>query len=243
MVDLMWKEDIAEGTKIIAEGDLNADYFYVVQSGSFEVTKTGDASSAEKSIARGNTGIATLGPGTSFGELALLYFAPRAATITATKAGAVFVLARQQFKEIITKAQADIASTYVAYLDKVSILDPLKDTEKKQLAEALTDFAFAKDECIFEQGEKGVLFYILIEGEVAVVKDGKEVSKLTATKDSAQFFGEQALLSNEPRGATIKIISETATTLAVDKRSFDMLLGPLDELKKRGKTGTTEVCK
>merc|ERR1719181_582500 len=112
-----------------------------------------------------------------------------------------------------------------------------------QLAEALTDFAFATGENIFEQGEKGVLFYILIEGEVSVIKDGKEVSKLKATKDSAQFFGEAALLSNEPRGATIQITSETATTLAVDKKSFDMLLGPLEELKKRGKDGTAEVKK
>merc|ERR1719460_2667047 len=106
MTDLMWQESVAKGTKIITEGDLNADYFYVVNSGSFEVSKSGDASSAEKSIARSNTGIATLGPGTSFGELALLYFAPRAATITATvDNSSVFVIARQQFKAILTKAQ------------------------------------------------------------------------------------------------------------------------------------------
>merc|ERR1719515_553696 len=135
MTDLMWKDTVAKDTNVITEGDLNADYFYVVQSGSFEVFKTGDASSAEKSIARGNTGIATLGPGTSFGELALLYFAPRAATINATADSKVFVIARQQFKDILTKAQTDIASTYVKYLDKISILDPLKDDEKRQLAE------------------------------------------------------------------------------------------------------------
>jgi len=242
MTDLMWKEPIAKGTEVIKEGDLNADYFYVVAKGTFEVTKVPDGSSADKQIARGNS-LATLAQGTSFGELALLYFSPRAATITAKDDSEVFVLARQQFKEIITKSQADIASTYVKYLDKVSILDPLKDAEKKQLAEALTDFAFAQGENIFEQGEKGVLFYILIDGSCAVIKDGKEVSKLTATKDSAQFFGEAALMNTEPRGATIKITSATATTLAVDKRSFDMLLGPLEELKKRGKEGSATVAK
>merc|ERR1719162_833879 len=183
------------------------------------------------------------GPGTSFGELALMYFCPRAATIKATADSEVFVIARQQFKDILTKAQNDIAGTYIKYLDKVKILEPLKDTEKLQLAEALTDFVFSKGENIFEQGEKGVLFYILIEGEVSVIKDGKEVAKLKATKDAAQFFGEAALMSNEPRGATIRILSDTATTLAVDKKSFDMLLGPLQELKKRGKDGTATVNK
>jgi len=242
MTALMWKENIATGTEIIKEGDLNADYFYVVCTGTFDVSKIPEGSSAEKAIGRSNS-LATLGPKTSFGELALLYFAARAATITATADSTVFVLARQQFKDIITKAVGDVASTYIKYLDKVSILDPLKDTEKKQLAEALTDFAFAQGETIFEQGEKGILFYILIEGAVTVLKDGKEVSKLTATKESAQFFGEAALLSNEPRGATIKVTSATATTLAVDKRSFDMLLGPLEELKKRGKEGSAAVAK
>jgi len=242
ITDLMWKETVSKGTVIITEGSLDADYFYVVNTGSFEVTKVPEGQSAEKHIGR-STSIATLGPGTSFGELALLYFSARAATITATADSTVFVLARQQFKEIITKSQTDVAGTYVKYLDKVSILDPLKDSEKKQLAEALTDFAFAQGEDIFVQGEKGVLFYILIDGEVAVIKDGKEVSKLKATADSAQFFGEAALLTNEARGATIKITSTSATTLAVDKKSFDMLLGPLEELKKRGKDGTAAVAK
>jgi len=243
MTDLMWKESIPRGTPLIKEGDMDADYFYVVNSGKFEVTKIPDESqSAEKYVGRSQS-IATLGEGTSFGELALLYFSPRAATITARDTSTVFVIARQQFKEIITKAQTDVASTYIKYLDKIQILDPLKPSEKKQLAEALDDFAFAQGESIFEQGEKGNLFYILIDGEVSVIKDGQQVSTLKATADSAQFFGEAALMSNEPRAATIKILSATATTLAVDKRSFDMLLGPLAELQKRGKDGTTAVAK
>jgi cGMP-dependent protein kinase len=242
MSDLTWQESVAEGTAIIKEGDLNADYFYVVASGSFEVTKAEAGKSATEHIAKSNS-IATLAQGTSFGELALLYFAPRAATITATADSSVFVLARQQFQEILRKAQADVASTYVKYLDKVKILDPLKDTEKKQLAEALTDFSFAKGEDIFVEGENGVLFYILISGSVDVIQGGKTVAQLSASEANAQFFGEKALLNNEPRGATIKVTSDNATTLAVDKKSFEMLLGSLDEITKRGKEGTATVAK
>jgi cGMP-dependent protein kinase len=242
MTSLMWKETIQNATVILREGDLNADYFYVVNSGEFEVTKVQGAQSATQAIGQSSS-IAKLGAGKSFGELALLYFAPRAATITAIQESTVFVLARQQFKDIITKAQKDTAGTYVAYLNKVKVLDPLKESEKKQLAEALTDFAFAKNDNIFEQGEAGALFYILIDGTVSVITDGKEVAKLTATKSEAQFFGEAALSSSEKRKATIQVTSDTATTLAVDKKSFDMLLGSLDELTKRGKEGTSEVKK
>merc|ERR1719218_388482 len=100
MTNLMWKQDVAKGTAIIKEGDENADYFYVVNSGSFEVTKVPDGQSAEKHVGRSNS-VGTIEKGKSFGELALLYFAPRAATITAKEASTVFVIARQQFKNIL----------------------------------------------------------------------------------------------------------------------------------------------
>ena len=41
-------------------------------------------------------------------------------------------------------------------------------------AEALVEMHFAKGENIIQQGEAGNTFYILYEGQVAVVKDGKE---------------------------------------------------------------------
>jgi len=242
MIKLMWKEEVAAQAKIITQGDLNADYFYIVQTGSFDVSKGAETQSADKHCAAASV-LAQLGVGASFGELALLYFSPRAATITATVASTVWVLARQQFKRILQDASADHSAQYVKHLDKVKVLDSLKDAEKRQLASALTDFVFTKNECIFEQGEKGVLFYILVEGEVSVVKDGRETASLKATSEEAQFFGEQALLTAEPRGATIKVTSATATALAVDKTSFDMLLGPLDELQKRGKEGNAPVRK
>jgi CRP-like cAMP-binding protein len=53
MIDLMWKEDVAKGKEIITEGDDNADYFYVVNSGAFEATKeVPDNSSADKHVGR-----------------------------------------------------------------------------------------------------------------------------------------------------------------------------------------------
>jgi cGMP-dependent protein kinase len=102
---------------------------------------------------------------------------------------------------------------------------------------------FSKDETIFEQGERGTQFFLLISGEVQVIKDGKELSKLTASASQAPFFGEKALENDEPRAATIKVTSAEAKTLWVDKESFEMLLGSLTDLAKRGKDGTAVVKK
>jgi len=239
MTDVMWKEAVPAGTETIKQGDLNADYFYIITEGEFEVTlaKEGNSEESPKEV------LGTLGKEQSFGELALMYFAPRNATVKAKTDAQVMIIDRGQFKKILASASLETSKEYIKYLDKVDILSVLQDQEKEELAKALTEMTFTEKEQIFAQGEKGDHFYILIEGVVQVVTDGEEVAKLTATSTGAQFFGEKALLNNEPRAATINVLSKTAKALVVDKDSFDMLLGPLAQLKERGKSGTTAVAK
>jgi len=102
---------------------------------------------------------------------------------------------------------------------------------------------FSNDEIIFQQGEEGDLFYILVEGAVEVIVRDQEVARLEATAEEKPFFGERALTTGDPRKATIKVVSPSAVTLTVDKQSFEMLLGPLSELRLRGKDGTATVMK
>jgi CRP-like cAMP-binding protein len=98
MVEIAWKETVPKGTAIIQEGDLSADYFYVVQEGSFEIliseggSSAGAAQSAEKALTKGESKfVSTVSKGGSFGELALLYLVPRAATVKATVESLVWV--------------------------------------------------------------------------------------------------------------------------------------------------------
>eukprot|EP00930_Biecheleria_cincta_P088362 TRINITY_DN7758_c0_g3_i1.p1 TRINITY_DN7758_c0_g3~~TRINITY_DN7758_c0_g3_i1.p1 ORF type:complete len:802 (+),score=204.51 TRINITY_DN7758_c0_g3_i1:31-2406(+) len=242
LIDAAWKEDIAAGNEIIKEGDLNADYFYIVQSGKFTISvQAGATQSADAAQAAASNSIGAAGPGKSFGELALLYFAPRAATVKAEVASVVWVIDRKNFKDILAKSTDDISKEYIKYLDKVEILSPLKPDEKAAIAKALTELQLTKDETIFQQGESGDVFYILIEGNVSVIKDGNEQVKLTATAEKGHMFGERALLNNEPRNATVKVVSETAKALTLDRQSFDMLLGPLEELKNRSKDAPSKL--
>eukprot|EP00439_Symbiodinium_sp_Y106_P067881 s5864_g11.t1 len=209
MVKVMWKEEVPKGTALIQQGDLQADYFYVVQSGSFQVSKTESAASAEKVISSASA-LGTIEAGGSFGELALLYFAPRAATLTATANAVVWVTARQQFKELLMKANETEIQENLKHVSRCDCFSPLKETEKKELAAAMNEMTFSKDELVFEQGERGTQFFLLVEGEVSVVRDGKEVTKIKATPEKAPYFGEKALLEDEPRAATIKVLSNVA---------------------------------
>jgi len=250
MVDVAWKETVQEGKEIIQEGDLNADYFYIVQDGSFEiyvlVSSDEDGAqpqSAEKAANRGESKyVGTVTSKGSFGELALLYLVPRAATVKAKSASTVWVIDRGSFKNILMKVSTQKNAEYVKYLDRVEILNSLLKEEKVAVAQALVEMHFSKGENILEQGDPGSTFYILYDGEVDVVANGTSKGTLKATpKDgTARFFGERALLSAQPRAATVKVTSNTAKALALDRDSFDSLLGPLEDIIKRA-PDTTEA--
>jgi len=173
--------------------------------------------------------------------LALLYFAPRAATVRAQVSAIVWVIDRRNFKKILAQSGDALAKEHAKFLDTNELFSSLKADEKLEVARNLREANFAQGETIFEQGEKGSTFYILYEGEVSIVKDGKEVARPKGTSSKVAIFGELALLTAESRAATIKVVSTEAKTLCMDKKSFDMLLGPLEDIKKRGATGASKV--
>lgn len=99
----------------------------------------------------------------------------------------------------------------------------------------------ARDEIIMQQGEPGSSMYLLYDGEVKIMKDGQEVARLVASEAGgvAEIFGERALLTSEPRAATVVVTSEVAKLLVLDRGSFNTLLGPLQDLidHRRSPTG------
>jgi cGMP-dependent protein kinase len=237
LTDAAWKETVTAGKMIIEEGDLQADYFYIVQEGAFEIY----VSVSDENEGNGTVGEqklqSTVKQGGSFGELALLYLVPRAATVKAIQNSTVWVIDRNKFKSILMKVSDEKINEYVKYLSRVNVLESLLQDEKKAIAQALVEMHFAQKEVILEQGEPGNTFYILYDGEVKIEKDGKEVSRLKAENKTgtAQFFGERALLDNEGRAATVTVVSETAKALALDRESFNLLLGPLADIIKRSR--------
>lgn len=90
---------------------------------------------------------------------------------------------------------------------------------------------FEPQETIFEQGDRGDRLYIIVDGEVEVVKrdpDGTEV--LLAVLGSGDCFGEMALVSDLPRMASAR--SRTSVNLlTLDRTAFSALFGALPPLR------------
>merc|ERR1711884_521946 len=104
-----------------------------------------------------------MGAGDVFGELALLYNAPRAATVTATEKSTCWSLDRETFNAIVKEAAQNKRNRYDAFLAKVPLLETMDPYERSQLADALRVEKVEDGAQVVTQGETGNTFYIVEE--------------------------------------------------------------------------------
>lgn len=90
----------------------------------------------------------------SFGELALLYNMPRAATIKAVSEGQLWALDRQTFRRILLKSAFRKRKMYEALINSVPMLKTLQNYERLNLADALIPKTFTAGDRIIKQGER-----------------------------------------------------------------------------------------
>jgi CRP-like cAMP-binding protein len=103
-----------------------------------------------------------------------------------------------------------------------------RDLSKRQLARVthlVTPIDVPAGRELVRRGTIGKEFFVLVEGEVEVRRDGKEV----ATAGPGEFFGETALLLDEPRNATVVARTDAAIEV-IEARDFRQLLEDQPEL-------------
>ena len=221
----------AAGSDVIRQGD-GGDRFYIVAEGVLDVYVD-------------SRFVASLGPGGSFGEIALLRDLPRTATVRARTDVELYALERDDFLLALTGARSAAtaaASVVDARLHTRPLDERLSDTD---LAAALdgratadvlrTVGAFAglapdrlaelalaasavrahRGADITRQGDYGDRFYVALEGSVAITVDGAPV----ATLEAGDSFGERALADAGPRTATAAALTPV-TLLALDGAAF-----------------------
>ena len=109
-------------------------------------------------------------------------------------------------------------------LRTVPIFSELSDEDIASLAHLALRKRYPKDTVVFFENEEGDFFFTITEGRIKVTilgDDGREV--ILSVLGPGDFFGEMALLDNEPRSATA-IAVEESELLSLHRTDFQSVL-------------------
>lgn len=101
-------------------------------------------------------------------------------------------------------------------LQQIDFLKALDGAALDELARSVNTRTYLPQEAIVRQGEPGDELFILTSGEAEVLLDMNGKPTQVATLKSGQFFGEMALLTGEPRSATVQALTQMSV-LVVSK--------------------------
>ena len=212
----MHQAHIGRRQALMREGD-KGNSFYVIRSGQFEVS----------SQERGH--ICYLSSKAPVGELALIYNAPRSATVVARTNAILWAIDRATLRKAVKEMALSKNRQITALLQKVPLLSSLSKDEIARIAAAsFCEENFSDKDVIIREGDAGDKFYILKKGEVEVFK-GKHKKRVLK---SPGYFGEKALLSQKPRSCTLTSKGDS-TCYSLSSKQFKLVLGPLADLLKR----------
>lgn len=218
IVDRMHCERVKKGQDIIVQGDLG-NKFYVIDTGEFAVIVDG------KEVAR-------LGSRKCFGELALLYNAPRNATIRCIEDSKVWVVERAVFRGMVREMYVEADDQRIERLQQIEVFSSMDRSQLELICDVAHTGEYKAGVDIVKEGEKGDRFYVIMSGEAEWVRVAKDKGLITEG-----YFGELALMSKSlTRYATVRTLTP-CRTLELDQKDFVELMGPLGSvLKKRAKS-------
>lgn len=227
IVDAFEPVNVPAGTYIIRQGD-PGDLFYVVQSGVLDIFIKNQG--VESKV--GNS----LGSGASFGELALMYNTPRAASIKAVGDCQLWSIDRNTYRSIVLYYKLMRNKQYTDFLKDVEISGRklgaiMSEAELEKMTVSLEREVFNAGDVIIRQGNTGDNFYIITDGTVGVYQHdaASNADKKLAVLQKGAYFGEQALLHEDVRRASC--IAESAVTcLTLGREDFVDILGPFEEI-------------
>jgi CRP-like cAMP-binding protein len=89
--------------------------------------------------------------------------------------------------------------TKVEALKSAPLFEGMSDKELEEIAMRTEDLDFPAGHVLCREGELGSEFYVIMDGEVEITRNGE----LVATEGPGGFFGEISLVEDVPRNATV----------------------------------------
>ena len=196
---------VKEGVTLFSEGQIG-NYWYIVHEGNLEMFMNGKL---KKKLERGS----------SFGEYAIINNAPRITTVKTISECKLWVMKREVFRKIIDFIFQLNYNENKSFLDSINL--PLEDSFKAILANNLLQQKYNSGDVICKEGDLGNCMYIIKEGEVNCIKNGKIIRVLK----KGDNFGQKAIIEETKR--SLDVVAKTNCTLcSISVDFFKNQIGP-----------------
>lgn len=146
----------------------------------------------------------------------------------------LWALDRRTFNHIVKDSAQRKREKYEEFLKNVSILENMEAYERSKLSDAIQEQWYNDGDYVITEGTEGDIFYLIMSGTAIATKTlepGKPAMKVKDYQEG-EYFGEIALLKNEPRAANV-IATSQLQVVKLDRKSFRRLLGPIDQILMR----------
>jgi len=227
IIDQMYRMDVKKGTKLIKEGDEDADDFYVVYEGSFDILI------ADKKVA-------VTKAGQCVGELALIHNAPRAATVQATEDSKLFGVHRAAFRVAMRKEKNKGRTMMQKMLSNIPEFSVMSLKSIQTIIDAFEEQTFKEGEVIIEQGSNVKNFYLIRTGACTWKRVTPEEKWEEGHLGQLDYFGDMALLSEASCDATVTTITPV-TTWVLNKKELLGMIGSTTLSERKNKKEPIEI--
>jgi CRP-like cAMP-binding protein len=114
----------------------------------------------------------------------------------------------------------------VELIKRVPLFSNCSKHELEEIAHIADEIDLGEGKEMTREGHRGREFFVLLEGEADVSKDGQSINK----RGAGDFFGEIALVSDRPRSATA---TSPVRALVITDRSFRRLMDDPPDIQRK----------
>lgn len=212
---IFYKDDV-----VMAQNSIS-NTLYIIQFGNADIIKEGQK-------------VFVKVEGTAVGEIELMYDTPCVATVRVCSERLVtWALDRDTYRNLVMGTAIRRRETYMKHLECVPFLESLSSYEKLQVADALSSDEYQAGDHIIRYDTEGEWMFIILEGVVEVIgRDSEGQHTVVCEFKAGDHFGELEFLNNHRTVADV-VAKTDVHTAKLNRRHFEMCLGPVIELLKR----------
>ena len=112
----------------------------------------------------------------------------------------------------------------ILYLKRIEIFSDLSINELAAVASVTEEVFFDQGQTVFDEGDRGDTLYLVVEGDVAVIKDCDTDKQIELDSiGTGDYFGEMALFGDDRRSATIRV-KKAARFLTLQKQELQEIV-------------------